>query len=221
MRFEYGVRSTQTSEVWGARMDRMEPGQAMRIRLATAADAEGILAIYAPIVRETAISFELEPPSVEEIQRRIEETLRDLPWLVSESENRIAGYAYASHHHERAAYQWSVDVSVYVAAEERGNGVGRSLYSSLLGIVQDLGYYTAFAGIALPNAASVALHESMGFRLVGVYRKAGYKLGAWHDVAWSGRPLREYDVNPKPPRSMAELDEMTLRRRLSGEAPAE
>jgi phosphinothricin acetyltransferase len=188
------------------------------VRLATAADAERIVAIYSPIVRETAISFELEAPSVEEMRRRIDVTLRDLPWLVSESAGGIAGYAYAGHHHERAAYQWAVDVSVYVAAEERGKGIGQWLYSALLGIVQDLGYYTAYAGIALPNAASVALHESMGFRPVGIYRKAGYKLGAWHDVGWWGRPLREYDLNPKPPRAMGELNPDELRSRLMGAA---
>ena len=146
----------------------------------------------------------------------MERGVRDLPWLVSEEAGRIAGYAYASRRHERAAYQWSVDVSVYVAAEERGKGVGKSLYSSLLGIVQDLGYYTAYAGIALPNAASVALHESMGFRRVGIYRKAGYKLGRWHDVAWLGRPLREYEMDPKPPRLLGELDPDELQSRLIG-----
>ena len=152
--------------------------------MATLADAEGILGIYAPIVRETPISFEFEPPTVEEMQRRIQATLRDLPWLVSELAGKIVGYAYASRHHERAAYQWSVDVSVYVAADHRRQGVGKSLYTALLGILQDLGYYTAFAGIALPNPGSVALHELMGFQPVGVYHKAGYKLGAWHDVGW-------------------------------------
>ena len=150
------------------------------------------------------------------MRRRIELTLRDLPWLVAESSERIAGYAYAGHHHERAAYQWSVDVSVYVAAEERGKRVGHALYACLLGIVQDLGYYTAFAGIALPNAASVALHESLGFRPVGVYRNAGYKLGRWHDVGWWGRPLREYEMDPRPPRKLADLNPGELQSRLAG-----
>jgi L-amino acid N-acyltransferase YncA len=233
-----------------ATMGIMEPTRPTRLRLAAAGDAEGLLAIYAPIVRETAISFELEAPSVEEMQRRVDPstslpssvrtgragaTLRDLPWLVSESAGRIAGYAYASRHHELAAYRWSVDVSAYVAAEERGKRVGHSLHSSLLGIIQDLGYYTAFAGIGLPNAASVALHEWMGFRPVGVYRNAGYKLGRWHDVGWSqrlvapgcavaarsrparwGRPLREYGVNPERPRAMAELTPEELHSRLMG-----
>ena len=114
--------STARRLQWAA-WNQLEP---TRVRLATAGDAAGILAIYAPIVRETAISFELEPPSVEEMRRRIDlATLRDLPWLVSELAGRIAGYAYASHHHERAAYQWSVDVSVYVAAEDARQGSGQ------------------------------------------------------------------------------------------------
>ncbi len=172
------------------------------VRLATADDAEGILAIYAPIVRETTISFELEPPTVAEMRRRIETTLARLPWLVCESGRGVEGYAYASKHRERAAYQWSVDVSVYVAEGMRGKGLGRRLYTSLLRMLQDLGYYSALAGIALPNPASVTLHEAMGFRPIGVYRKIGYKLGAWHDVGWWQRQLREYEAEPTSPRTM-------------------
>jgi L-amino acid N-acyltransferase YncA len=173
------------------------------IRLATAMDAEGILAIYAPIVRETAISFEVEPPTLAEMQARIEETLSRLPWLVSESDTGIGGYAYASRHRERAAYQWSVDVSVYVAASKRRHGLARGLYTSLLTILAELGYYSAFAGIALPNPASVGFHESMGFRPIGVLRNVGYKLEAWHDVGWWQLELREYKDNPEPPRPLA------------------
>jgi phosphinothricin acetyltransferase len=174
-----------------------------RLRCADPADAEGILAIYAPIVRDTSISFELEPPTPEEMQSRIVATVERLPWLVSESDGGIIGYAYASRHRERAAYRWSVDVSVYVAPSTRRSGLGRALYAALLGILEDLGYYSALAGIALPNPASVALHESMGFRPIGIYRNIGYKLGAWHDVGWWQRRLREYGNEPEAPRAMA------------------
>jgi phosphinothricin acetyltransferase len=167
-------------------------------------DAEAILAIYAPIVRETAISFELEPPTLDQMRGRIETTILKLPWLAAETERGIAGYAYASRHRERAAYQWSVDVSVYVASEVRGKGVGRTLYPPLLGILKDLGYYTALAGIALPNAASVGLHEAMGFQHIGIYRNIGYKHGAWRDVGWWQCQLRDYSGDPEPPRAMAE-----------------
>ena len=162
------------------------------MRLAQAADAEGLLAIYAPIVRETAISFEVEPPTSAEMRTRIEAAVPEFPWLVSEADGGIVGYAYASRHRERAAYKWSVDVSVYVSPERQRTGVARSLYVALLGILEELGYYKAFAGIALPNAASVGFHESLGFRPIGIYRKVGYKLGAWHDVGWWQRALREY-----------------------------
>jgi L-amino acid N-acyltransferase YncA len=176
-----------------------------RVRCATVQDAEVILAIYAPIVLETAISFELVPPTLDQMRGRIETTIPKLPWLVAEAERGIAGYAYAGRHRERAAYQWSVDVSAYVASEMRGKGVGRTLYTALLGILTDLGYYSALAGIALPNAASVGLHEAMGFRQIGIYRNIGYKHGAWRDVGWWQCQLREYRENPEPPQAMAEF----------------
>ncbi len=187
-----------------------------RIRLATSADVAAILAIYAPIVRETAISFEVEVPTAAEMQQRIEVTMRTLPWLVAEAGGEVRGYAYASKHRERAAYQWSVDVSVYVAPEARRIGIARALYEPLLGILEDLGYSSAFAGIALPNEASVRFHESMGFRPIGVYRKVGYKQGAWHDVGWWQRELRDYGLAPEPPLPMERyVDSPALRRRLS------
>ncbi len=174
------------------------------VRLANAGDAQGILSIYAPIVLETTISFELEPPSREQIDARIEKTLERFPWLVYEADGSVVGYAYASQHRERAAYQWSVDVSVYVAKERRGKGLGRALYTPLFAILADLGYYTALAGIVLPNPASVGLHEAMGFEHVGIYRNIGYKLGAWHDVGWWQRQLQPYGESPKPPHRLSE-----------------
>lgn len=156
----------------------------LTLRLAAAADAAGIAEIYAPIVRDTAISFEVEPPSAAEMQRRVESTLSSFPWLVGEEGGRIAGYAYASQHRVRAAYQWSVDVSVYLHAGCRGRGLGRALYTALLEILRAQRLYNAYAGITLPNAASIGLHEAIGFRRLGVYRSVGFKLGRWHDVGW-------------------------------------
>ncbi len=169
------------------------------IRLATGNDATGILAIYAPIVRETPISFEVTPPDVNQMRRRIENTLGRFPWLVCADGERILGYAYASPHRERAAYQWSVDMSVYVDAQARRSGVGRSLYTSLLNLLDLQGFYNAYAGINLPNPASVGLHEAMGFHLVGIYRLVGYKLGKWHDIGWWHRVIRAPRVPPDPP----------------------
>jgi L-amino acid N-acyltransferase YncA len=166
----------------------------MSIRVATPDDAAEVQAIYAPVVQDTTISFEYEPPSVDEMRERISKTLSLLPWLVSlDSEGRINGYAYASKHRERAAYQWAVDTSVYVRADSRGQRVGHRLYEQLFKTVTELGYFQAFAGIALPNSASIALHERMGFRPIGVYRRVGFKKGAWWDVGWWQRELRAQD----------------------------
>jgi L-amino acid N-acyltransferase YncA len=175
-------------------------------RVARGDDAEAILAIYAPIVRETAISFELEPPSVEEMRGRIEKTLEGYPWLVMESDGEVVGYAYGSQHRVRAAYQWSVDVSAYVAPSAQRRGIGRRLYSALLSVLRQQGYYTAFAGITVPNDASQGLHEAMGFRKAGVYENSGYKLGAWHGTVWLMMALREYGAEPSAPRRFAELN---------------
>lgn len=168
------------------------------IRLATDNDAEQIQAIYSPVVSDTAISFELEPPSVPEMRQRIMKTLARLPWLVCEQDGEIRGYAYASLHRTRAAYQWSIDVSVYVHENARRTGVGRAVYGSLCKLLAMQGFYNAYAGITLPNPASVGFHESMGFQPVGVYRAVGYKLGKWHDVGWWQLVLREHLLPPEP-----------------------
>ena len=169
------------------------------IRLATGRDAEQVAAIYAPNVTDKVISFELEPPSGDEMHRRIEATLKRYPWLVCERQGRLLGYAYASAHGSRAAYQWSVDVSVYVHMEAHRTGVGRALYASLMAALELQGFYNAYAGATLPNPASVGLHEAVGFRPVGIYRGVGYKLGAWHDVGWWHLALRERRAEPDPP----------------------
>jgi phosphinothricin acetyltransferase len=171
----------------------------MQIRLATPDDAAAVLAIYAPVVTDTAISFETEPPTVDEMRARIEATLRHYPWLVAlDDEGRVAGYVYASRHAERAAYRWSVGVTAYVRADQRGRGVGKALYLELLRQLKDLGYCQAFAGITQPNAASVALHEAVGFTRVGIYAHAGYKLGCWHDVGYWQCQLQRPDVPAEP-----------------------
>jgi phosphinothricin acetyltransferase len=154
------------------------------LRLARADDAAQILAIYAPIVRDTVISFEVDPPSVEEMCARIVATLAMYPWLVAEDGGRILGYAYASAHRERKAYQWSVDVSCYVHPAARRRGVGKRLYRALFTVLRRQGFHAAFAGVALPNAASEALHASVGFERIATYREVGYKAGAWRDTGW-------------------------------------
>jgi L-amino acid N-acyltransferase YncA len=154
------------------------------IRRAEPADADRVQAIYAPIVSKTAISFETTPPDVPEIGRRIEAQAGRYPWLLLESGPSLLGYAYASSHRTREAYQWCVDVSVYVDPRYHRRGVGRALYAALLDLLRRQGFVNAYAGIALPNPSSVALHESFGFEEVGTYRRVGFKLGRWHDVLW-------------------------------------
>ena len=169
------------------------------IRPVSAADAGQILAIYRPFVTETAVSFEFEPPDEGEMARRIGEITEKYPWLVWEEEGRLLGYAYASSHRSRAAYQWSVEVSVYVHADARRGGIARRLYSELFERLREQGYYNAFAGITLPNDASVGFHEAVGFTPIGVYPQIGYKFGRWHDVGWWGLRLREDSDEPRLP----------------------
>jgi L-amino acid N-acyltransferase YncA len=170
------------------------------VRLATEYDAGQIQAIYEPYVLETPITFELDPPSEPDMRRRIIETMVHYPWLVCEaSDGAIKGYAYASRHRQRAAYQWCVDVAVYVDARHHRQGVGRALYTSLFAILPTLGINNAYSGITLPNENSVGLHEAMGFQPIGVYKNVGHKDGVWLDVGWWGRQLRDYDREPAPP----------------------
>src|SRR6266849_3662186 len=175
---------------------------AATIRLATENDAEQIQAIYAPYVIHTAISFELEPPAVEEMRQRIMKTLQHWPWLVCENKGEVLGYAYTSRYRERAAYQWSVEVSVYIDERFHRLGIGRALYSPLFKLLALQGFHNAYAGITLPNPGSVGLHESLGFQPLGVYRAVGYKLGAWHDVGWWQLTLRTPTSLPDPPKDL-------------------
>ena len=169
----------------------------MEIRVATEADADAILAIYGPIVRDTAISFETEVPSYEEMQRRISETLMTHPWLVAERDGELLGYGYAHAFHERAAYRWSVEASMYVRADSRGTGVGTAIGSEMTEILRRQNVVNVFGATTLPNPASEAIFRANGFELVGVWKKVGYKLGRWHDVAWYVRRIADLLGEPR------------------------
>jgi L-amino acid N-acyltransferase YncA len=175
------------------------------IRMATPADAAQAADIYRPSVEGSATSFEVDPPSAQQMAQRMAEVLELFPWLACHDGGELAGYAYASMHRERAAYRWSVDVSVYIREGSRRSGLGRALYTSLFALLRLQGFCAAHAGITLPNPASVGLHESLGFRPVGVYRKVGFKLGAWHDVGWWQLELRDRREPPPPIVPMREL----------------
>ena len=143
-----------------------------------------LLAIYGPIVRDTVISFEYDIPTEADFAERVARITRTHPWLVCEIDGEVAGYAYGSPHRERKAYSWSADVSVYIGAAYRRQGIARALYRRLFDELRDQGIRSIFAGVTLPNKSSVALHRSFGFEDVGVYRNVGFKFGEWHDVQW-------------------------------------
>lgn len=170
-----------------------------------ASDAAAVSAIYAETGIVGLASFEERAPEADEMAGRIRTVCDRYPWLVAERDGAIAGYAYAADHRWRSAYRWAVDVTVYVSPAHHRQGVGRALYGALLPRLAEQGFYAACAGITLPNAASVGLHEAFGFALVGVYRDIGYKQGGWHSVAWFQAQLREAEpgVTPSEPRPTA------------------
>src|SRR5688572_30833437 len=200
------------------------------IRLATTDDAAAISAIYGPYCESTVISFEEMAPSAEEMARRIAAIGATRPWIVLESacgpsearsgrasasgggapralknDGQIIGYAYASAHHERAAYRWSVSTAIYISRHHHRRGAGRALYTTLFALLRVLGYRQATAGITLPNAASVGLHAAFGFAPVGVYRGIGYKMGGWHDVGWYQAEIQPVSAQPEEPLSVRDL----------------
>jgi phosphinothricin acetyltransferase len=161
--------------------------------------------IYAPVVRDTVISFELVPPTVDEFRARVREIAAFAPFLVHETDGRVVGYAYASKFRPRPAYRFTVETTVYVHADHRGRGVGRALYSALLKCLRLQGLRRAIGGITLPNAASVALHETMGFTQCAAFAKVGFKFGGWHDVGFWELELAPHVDDPPEPRDIGEL----------------
>jgi L-amino acid N-acyltransferase YncA len=187
----------------------------MRLRFASLRDDAAIAAIYAPVVTATAISFELVAPDAAAMRARIAEQPADKPWLVAEIDDAVAGYAYASSFRGRAAYRFSVEVGVYVAEGARRRGAGLALYRALTALLATQGYRRAFAGIALPNDASIALHRAAGFTEAGVVHAAGFKFDRWHDVAFYERALAPLDVPRRDPRRLDELDASEVRAALA------
>lgn len=191
------------------------------IRLAVESDADALLAVYAPYVEKTAVTFEYEVPSPGEFARRIRDVTSFYPWLICEKDGKTAGYAYAHRHKERAAYQWGCELSVYLAQGFMGQGLGAALYQTLIRILQLQNIYNLYACVTLPNKRSERLHEALGFSPAGIWRHTGYKLGAWHDVVWyericprtfsadSGSPTGNAEAFaglPKPLLSFHEID---------------
>ncbi|MCW2541479.1 MAG: Phosphinothricin acetyltransferase [Frankiales bacterium] len=179
-------------------IDAMSDGQAI-VRDARPNDATACAAIYAPYVTDTAATFELEPPTAERMAERMAAAARTHAWLVLEHDGRVVGYAYGGPFASRPAYRWACEVSVYLEVGLRRLGGGRALYEVLLPRLASRGFRTVAAGMTLPNDASVGLHRAMGFEPVGTYRRIGWKLGAWHDVAWAQRSIATDGARPSQP----------------------
>lgn len=172
------------------------------VRIATEADAAALLAIYEGYVRDTAITFEYEVPSVEEFRNRIHHTLERYPYLVAEEDGRAVGYAYAGQFHERAAYDWAVETSIYVAADCKRHGIGKKLYEALEGCLRHQGILNVNACIAYPQVEdehltkdSVKFHEKLGYRMVGTFHQCGYKFHHWYDMVWMEKFIGEHQEN--------------------------
>ena len=176
-----------------------------KIRLATENDAESLLKIYGEFVKDTVVSFETEVPTVMEFGNRIRKVLENTPWLVYEIDGESVGYAYASKHRERAAYQWSVDVSIYINPRFHRMHIATALYTALMELLKMQGYYGAFAGITSPNPKSEGFHESFGFMPIGAFHNVGYKLGKWRDVKWFELTISDYPENPEIPIKISKI----------------
>ena len=177
----------------------------VELRLASPDDSSQILDIYGPIIENTSISFKYQVPSGSAFRDRIQNILKTHPWLVCVYQGQVVGYAYAGPHRSREAYRWSTETSVYIAEGFQQKGIASSLYRALLEGLQIQGYYTALAGITLPNRASVSFHQSYGFTPVGTYHQVGFKFGQWHSVGWWEYQLKSDDTEPVPPLSMDTL----------------
>lgn len=171
----------------------------MEIRAANLDDAHQIAAIYAPSVEHSHISFEERAPSPGEMRERIRTYTQTHPWIVATEGDTILAYAYACAHRTRAAYRWSADSAIYVREDARGRGIGKGLYTELFRLLKLQHFHSIYAGITLPNEASIALHRSVGFTPVGIYREVGYKNGAWRDTSWWQLQLAGVQAPPDEP----------------------
>ncbi len=175
------------------------------IRLITENDAHEVLEIYKPYVINSIISFEYEAPSLDEFLQRIQNNISEYPWLVCLDDNKIIGYAYASKHRYRIAYQWSCESTVYLLAEYHRKGIAGILYKTLFSLLRLQGFFNVYAGVSLPNEKSVGFHQSFGFKKVGTYKKVGYKFGKWHDVEWLQFQLQRHIVSPTMPKTIGSV----------------
>ena len=178
-----------------------------KVRFAVKEDAAAILRIYETYIKNTTVTFEVEVPTVSAFEERMERITAQFPWLVCEIDGKVAGYAYASKHGERAAYRWSADLSVYIDEKYHRRGIAAALYEAVQAFLRAQGYYTVYAGVSTPNPKSEAFHTAMGFRNLGEFKNVGHKLGQWCGVAWYELPLAAYGDTPKEAVAVGELSE--------------
>lgn len=185
-----------------------------RIRFADPArDAAGILAVYAPYIRETAVTFETEVPALEAFTARVAGICADFPYLVLEADGELAGYAYAHRQAERAAYAWNAELSIYLAGKWRGKGLGAPLYRLLERLLAMQGYVNLYGVITASNRGSIAMHEKLGYRQIGLHERTGWKFGQWHDVAWLHKRVGEGEPGPILP--LSALDRTQVEREIA------
>ena len=179
-----------------------------KIRLANTSDAPEMLEIYHWYIRHTAISFELNAPQIPEFINRMNQYQAEAPWLVCEIEKKIAGFAYASPHRSRAAYQWNREISIYLDQNFHGKGIARPLYITLFQLLERQGYCNLLAGIVTPNPKSEKFHIKMGFQKIGTYHHIGNKFGKWWNVDWYELFLQEEGYAPRQITPLKDLPEL-------------
>lgn len=185
----------------------------MELRLATPADAQALLAIYAHYI-DTPVTFQCALPSVAEYASLIRQITAQYPFLVCQQEGQILGFAYAHRQREREAYQWNAELSIYLAPAFHSRGLGRRLYWVLLELLRLQGVQTAYGAVALPNEKSEALHLSLGFQPLGTYHRTGFKCGQWRDVRWYEKPMGDFPPDPAPLRPIGALPAEEVQRQL-------
>lgn len=181
------------------------------LRMAHPQDAPEILSIYRYYVEHTSITFETTVPTPEEFATRIQEAVNFFPYLVATEDGRIVGYAYAHEFHPRQAYRWTVETSIYIAQEHRGQHIGKQLYTELLGLLTAQGFQNVCAVVTIPNAPSMAFHTSLGFETGNLLPNFGYKLGSWHGVAYLYRSLGKHPEHPPEPVSVWNLPKSVVK----------
>lgn len=182
----------------------------VHFRRATEEDVVPILAIYAPYVTDSAITFEYDVPSEEEFRQRIRTISAEYPYFVCESDGQIIGYAYAHRHMERAAYQWNAEISIYIRQGFTGKGFGKTMCQTLIDILRLQGIRNVFSCVTIPNERSAHLHHSMEFSTEGIFQNAGYKCGKWQTIAWFRKNIAPYTNEPAPFLPISRIDRQLI-----------